>query len=596
MSHAPYRFLLALMCFFLGTGCAEVRLAQTNDVDLVYAMAAAAPATPVPSGSLEAQVRARLAAARIAADVRVADGALHVTVDLDNAAAVDPLLLWRGGIALHRWDGHLKAGDDEPRETPLVDFAGRVARVETARHGHDLTLFTTVAMRNPPKEPLTVSLAGKVVAVQKVDHTPSLTVSFGDDLDSYGRADRAKRLLETPALPALTKAAREPVPPRWGIGVLGLLLPIALSMGWLSFVRRFDRARPEPRWLVGTTFALGGASAMLAGLVEYGLGCLSPYLHPIRMTLGGQLLATPLALVVFTAVVGLPEEGSKWLGTWALARHRPEFDEPVDGIVYGVASSLGFAAMENIRYFAWGRLATSVVVLRAFTSVPAHMFFGAIWGYALGRKLVAPQTSVPKFLLAAAILHGAYDTFLSVHALEPLTLVLHVALTSLFIVLLRRALRRGVVTAGDAVPESSRRLSIGLGSPFVFALWAVSIHLIAAAIVTLALYFDATHERINATFLVAGSGLLLLFGVAAHGLVGSLPLEAVIDENGVTFAGATRAWSDIGSFERKRASRIFGEAYELVIQSRAGTLHIGPGSDEATTTLAACLAAYTARA
>jgi len=462
-----------------------------------------------------------------------------------------------------------------------------IARVETARHGHDLSIFTTVTMRSPPKEPLAIAIAGKVVAIQRVENSPSLTISFGNDLDSFARADRAKQLLESPTLPPLTKMGAGAVPPRWGVAVLGLILPVLLSMGWLSFVRRFDRARPEPAWLVGTTFALGGASAILAGSVEYGLTHLSPYLHPARMTFGGQLIAAPLALLVFTVVVGIPEEGAKWLGAWSFARHRSEFDEPVDGIVYGVASSLGFAAMENIRYFAWGRLATSVIVLRAFTSVPAHMFFGAIWGYALGRKLVSPKTSMLKFLLVSALLHGAYDTFLSVHHLESLTLVLHLVLTSIFIVLLRRALRRGVIATGDVVPESSRRLSIALGSPLVFALWAVSIHLIAVAIVALGLYFDATHQRVNLAFLIAGSSLLVLFGAAAHGLVATLPLEAVIDENGVTFGGATRAWSEIQGF--------FGEAFEIVIHSPAGPLHIGPGSDDATTTLAACLASYTAR-
>jgi len=593
MNHAPYRWLLWLstawtLCLFC-VGCGELQLAQTHDVELVYHAVANtkdATATPV-SRETVARVRARLGAARVPADVREKDGDLHVTVDRDFAETADTYLKWRGGVSLYRVD---EAG--KPIEPPLVDFADRIARVEASRHGHDLTIFTTVTMRTPPKEPLAIVLAGKVLATQRIDNAPSLTVSFGDDLDSYARAERARMLIASPPLPALTPVATREVSPRWGVAILGLLLPILLSVGWLSFVRRFDRARPEPGWLVGVTFALGGASAVLAGALQYGLMHLSPYLHPTTMTFGGQLVAAPLALLVFTVVVGFTEEGSKWLGVWSFARHRREFDEPVDGIVYGVASSLGFAAVENIRYFALGRLATGLVVLRTFTSLPAHMFFGAIWGYALGRKLVAPRTNTLKFVLLAALLHGAYDTFLSVHGLEYATLLLHLALTTIFVVLLRRALRRGVVAPGGSVPESSRRLSFALGSPKIFALWALSLHLAAVAIVALALYFDARSQSVNLAFLIAGTGLLILFAVAAHGLVATLPLEAVVDANGVTFGGASRSWDEILRFDRYRASPIFGEAYEIVVHSSKGPLRIGPGSDDATTTLAACLSSF----
>ena len=39
-----------------------------------------------------------------------------------------------------------------------------------------------------------------------------------------------------------------------------LALPIAVALGWIFFVRRIDRARPEPWWLLLATVALGGAA------------------------------------------------------------------------------------------------------------------------------------------------------------------------------------------------------------------------------------------------------------------------------------------------------------------------------------------------
>ncbi len=90
-----------------------------------------------------------------------------------------------------------------------------------------------------------------------------------------------------------------------------------------------------------------------------------------------------------------------------------EFDEIMDGIVYCVASSLGFATVENIFYvFKYG-LGTGI--LRAFLSVPGHAFFGALMGYYLGQAKFNKVTE-KKFIflgvLFAILVHGLYDFLL----------------------------------------------------------------------------------------------------------------------------------------------------------------------------------------
>jgi RsiW-degrading membrane proteinase PrsW (M82 family) len=110
-------------------------------------------------------------------------------------------------------------------------------------------------------------------------------------------------------------------------------------------------------------------------------------------------------------VVGLGEELLKYLVLVLYAFRKPSFNEPFDGIVYGVMIGLGFAALENIFYVMEGGI--GVAVLRMFTAVPMHAAFGVIMGYYVGlskfyRGSARMETSVMG-LLFAVLLHGLYD-------------------------------------------------------------------------------------------------------------------------------------------------------------------------------------------
>jgi RsiW-degrading membrane proteinase PrsW (M82 family) len=422
------------------------------------------------------------------------------------------------------------------------------------------------------------------------DHLEPLVISFGNDIYSYTRAHRTKLYLSTPTLPELVRAYDAPLPKNFRLAFACFILPMALSLCWLLFVRRFDRAQPEPLWLVLATFAIGGASAFGAGLVEGLLGTLTPYLSPEIMTLGGQLQAFPVALIVFTFVVGVSEEGAKFLGAWSLAYHRREFDEPVDGIIYGAASSLGFAAVENVKYFTDGRLSTSLVAARTFTSVPAHLFFGAIWGYALGRKLVSKRTSLLGFFLLAALAHGAFDTFLSIDGLGSLAMVLNFGLSIVFVQLLRKSLRYGAITADTAPVSKSTRSLFSVGTPAAFAGYAIAVHLIAFVLLALGAYVEHTHQRIGYGFLGVASFAIFALGFSAYGLTVAMPLDVVVDALGVTFAGATRRWERIHGFDRRAFIGTTGVRAEIHLRSADGDIRLGPGDPTTMDRLAHVLA------
>jgi len=108
------------------------------------------------------------------------------------------------------------------------------------------------------------------------------------------------------------------------------------------------------------------------------------------------------------------EELVKFLFLYFLVWRNPNFNEPVDGMVYGVFISLGFALVENIIYVFHSELGGfSTAVARAIFSVPGHGLFGAEMGYYFA---MAKFKSKKKYLWLAFftpyLLHGIYNYIL----------------------------------------------------------------------------------------------------------------------------------------------------------------------------------------
>jgi protease PrsW len=408
-------------------------------------------------------------------------------------------------------------------------------------------------------------------------------LGFGGGIAAYARAQDEKQILTTSQLPPLKRVGAVGLPPNTTLATACFVVPILLSMAWLIFIRRFDRAHPEPVWLIAVTFVLGGLATVPAGFAELFLVNVSPWLDPRVVTFGGQLFALPLAFVVFTVVVGMCEEGAKMLGASVAVRRR-EFDEPIDGIVYGIVSSLGFAAAENVRYFAMTRLSAPIVIARCFMSVPAHMFFGAIWGYALGARLVSRRPRVLLFLVLAAAAHGLFDALLSTDGGGLAAVFLNVMLASVFVAVVRRSLRHGVVedAVREILPEHRRLFRVG--RPALFFVSSFALHVLAFGIVMLGGWYQLAHHRPNAVFVVGSSLMLALLAVSAFGVSATMPLDVAVDDYGVTFAGAARAWSRIRAFTRR------GDRIEL--DCEAGPIVLGPGTPEVMAELAESLGTH----
>lgn len=170
----------------------------------------------------------------------------------------------------------------------------------------------------------------------------------------------------------------------------------------LLLVRYFHvhEAYPEPPAIIWSTFILGALIIVPVLVVTLPLFYLVPM--PASPFLAGTLFAFLYAAI--------PEEFFKLVVLSRYSMRRRDFDEPMDGIVYGAVVAQGFAALENVMYSV--SVGPWVTIARGVTAVPAHAAMGIIMGYYLGRARFEPSRRrelANRGFALATLLHGLYD-------------------------------------------------------------------------------------------------------------------------------------------------------------------------------------------
>ena len=113
------------------------------------------------------------------------------------------------------------------------------------------------------------------------------------------------------------------------------------------------------------------------------------------------------------------EEGLKLSVLYYLVYKMKDFNEPMDGIVYGVTVSLGFATLENFYYVYlladyFETTSMSLAILRSFSAVPAHAVFGVFMGYFFMKYAFIKKGDNLFFaFIVPFVLHGCYNLFAS---------------------------------------------------------------------------------------------------------------------------------------------------------------------------------------
>ncbi len=178
-------------------------------------------------------------------------------------------------------------------------------------------------------------------------------------------------------------------------------IPIAAYMAWIYLSDRFE---PEPPKLVFLAFAGGAVLSIIPAEINTAVGLQF-----------GQVAAVVISAPIFEEIF------KSLIVVWLAFRSRfsSEFNNHMDGFVYGAAAGLGFAFMENILYIIRGGLlqmsygaTIDIFVIRSLSAI-MHAFTTGIIGWWIGYLKVhgirgSPAMLAPAYLVAMAV-HGVWN-------------------------------------------------------------------------------------------------------------------------------------------------------------------------------------------
>lgn len=189
--------------------------------------------------------------------------------------------------------------------------------------------------------------------------------------------------------------------------VLSLLPPFLFAL----YIRRRERHDREPLGAVVGAFIFGGTLGVAIAIFLH-------VLFAFGYGQAGNPLNVPAGFLAAVIIAPIVEELGKALGLGGVRRNINELE---DGIIYGAALGLGFAATENLTYAATAlfdggvNAALGTVLMRTFSSMLLHTAASALIGYGFSKMVVRGGVvwSLIPFYLGAVVLHAAYNFLVS---------------------------------------------------------------------------------------------------------------------------------------------------------------------------------------
>jgi RsiW-degrading membrane proteinase PrsW (M82 family) len=214
---------------------------------------------------------------------------------------------------------------------------------------------------------------------------------------------------------------------------------------YLSIPAVLDRYDPEPWWCLAMAFLWGAVVATgFAGAINTGV-------HIAASNLLGQKDGMVVAAVVCAPLCEEIFKGLAVLGAFYFLRR--EFDGVVDGIIYATFCALGFAAVENMSYYARATMHNQLgitFVVRGILAPWGHPLYTSMTGIGFGIARETTRTSVRILapiggLLFGVLLHATWNFVPTVLGnvfwyMIPLWLVFVIAF---FVIIVALVMRKG---------------------------------------------------------------------------------------------------------------------------------------------------------
>lgn len=203
-----------------------------------------------------------------------------------------------------------------------------------------------------------------------------------------------------------------------------IFLGVLPSILWLQFYLRKD-VKPEPRNMIIKIFFYGMLCTVPAIFLEIAF---------YQQVESSGWFSPPVAFVLNTFLgVAFIEEILKFFVIRLKVLNNPEFDEPIDAMIYMIIAALGFAAAENLLVvFSVGKQFSAeigflfpfmreqqlwqeifqVSLLRFLGATFLHALASAMIGYFLGISFFKKQNKkilLTAGILSASTLHGLYN-------------------------------------------------------------------------------------------------------------------------------------------------------------------------------------------
>lgn len=187
------------------------------------------------------------------------------------------------------------------------------------------------------------------------------------------------------------------------------------SLIYLVWIRNTERYAPEPYGRLLRIFVYGAVvSVMIAIVVElFASSLFDANVQRFYNIFGKNPNLDTLVLAVLIAPI--VEELSKSLGVFRMRKRMSDIE---DGLVYGAAAGLGFAATENLLYegtafFTSGATALiEVAVIRSLSSALLHASASAVVGLGVSRSFWEGRSWLP-YYLGGVLMHSSFNLFAS---------------------------------------------------------------------------------------------------------------------------------------------------------------------------------------